>query len=436
MHRPTIGLDLGAAYSKVAFRPPFPPQRVNHYVQRDSDVVTFGGSALLPSVVLKTTRAHDPWICGPEAMRLTPGAGWRTYRNWKSDLFLPSGTPAAELHEVMTAFFRYLNNRLQDADCGPGPTTLTRVSLPAFPDVSPAAAAIRGSLKAAGWEGEVETVEEPRANVIGTFAAGRNFVSAAGEISYGPMFGSQQVIGDAYLPALFRAIREFSFGRRRARHMRVVVVDCGGYTLDIANLVIDLKVIEQTTFPESRPATASAAIGITNQLDGICIDHLLEKHGINVQTLAFRALEVAKRDIYSGKPHQVIHEGRVVEIGGVSEQAFIKDMQGRYCDMVWGEIEKNDTVPEVAVLTGGGVEITRVRKTLERRLKERGVQHVHISHGVWTFDRDDLEVERVKPAVAVEGLGRTATALGASCIALGFIRDKAADKYTPRGVWW
>ncbi|MEM0969848.1 MAG: hypothetical protein AAGJ31_10890, partial [Verrucomicrobiota bacterium] len=82
---PTLAIDLGAAFTKVAFRPqPDAPARLLTHPDLSFDEHRF----CIPTVAATDTRT-ERWVYGADAMDLPHRGAIEVYRDWKSCLFQP-----------------------------------------------------------------------------------------------------------------------------------------------------------------------------------------------------------------------------------------------------------------------------------------------------------------------------------------------------------
>lgn len=422
MYRPTIGLDFGSAYTKLAYRPPFPHQKQGKFASQETDVLSFGQSTCIPTVVIYTGQKRSPWLCGTEAAGVNPGKNWEVFTNWKSDIFSAGfNDNEDELEEIAVVFFTWLLKKTRSPYVNVSPKTRIRISVPSLRNISRQKTFLRNCMRESGWSGSVEFVEEPVANAAGTFSGGKNYITATGSMSYGPMFG-QHLSREINL--IFHQARRYLVEKvRPERYLTLAIVDCGGFTLDVAKLKLDLKVTEYAGLPFQVISSVSKKIGVVRQIDEIALSGLFELHGVEQDSISFEAMELAKYDLYAAKPHNLFVGKHILELGRTTEDTgLIAGAIERYCSKAWEGLSMYDwTDVEYVILTGGGSNINRIRKHFELMLSGEGVATVmHIS--------GDNPVEgnaNKKPGYLSERdyskvFGRVATALGDASIALGY----------------
>jgi hypothetical protein len=167
-----------------------------------------------------------------EAAKLTPSGQMEVFQNWKSDLFQGETEKAfADSTAVAIKFFEWLKVRLEEAGINLRKCE-TRVAMPAFENLGEKAGLIARCMDHAGWDDPslILKVTEPHANTIGLFTRGRNAGGRDpfGEVllNYSKMFGQDhEYIQRARNATLFDS---------QEREVKVMVVDIGGFTTDIA----------------------------------------------------------------------------------------------------------------------------------------------------------------------------------------------------------
>jgi hypothetical protein len=419
MKRMTFGLDLGAAYSKVAFRPAL-LQMPGKYASQETQVLAFKNKVALPSLVLHNG-TRDTWYCANDAEGLNPDPKWEVFENWKSSLFSKDYPKNSEaLDPVMDAYFDWLRIKLKDGGLILSDATNLRIAIPEFDNIEHQKIALIKSAERTGWKCKIKFISEPVANTIGAFTGGRNVITAYGDISYMPTFGMHTSgEGGTNLPFLIEQIREYNVNKRRKNQfLKVAVVDCGAFTLDIAIFDIDLKVTEGSQLPIQNPMSKSWPIGIVNILDGLCINKLLESKGLRRSNLKFDQVELAKRALYANQQYQLFHGGQIYELG-VSDidRRTLADGLAAYSSMVTTHIAKHMGNPEFAILSGGGLNIAKVAESLKSLMSN---VHNLILPGDIVHDAiNDLQLTELAAQETAPYFGRVATAVGAASIVTG-----------------
>lgn len=437
METQTLGIDMGASYTKIACRQPFPARGPGHFVSTENEVVMIEGMVAVPSVVIETRDKKRPWVAGRQAATLKPGTQMRVFENWKSTLYSSSSTEStADTERAASYFFEWLRDGLRRAGISLEDRCRVRISMPALSRVEKRKSRLIRCMRESGWPDDIELVVEPKANLVGVLSGGRNVVSAAGRISYGPTFGNSDKRGEPRLDYVYGEMRRYALGSRRSSKMRLSVVDFGSFTLDLANLTLNLRVTDVEAFPVEEIDAKSWEVGVLEDLDRVCLDELFAWHGIDPRELSFEVKESAKVALYSGERYAIpLSRGRVTLGSSKRDQESVSSALDAYCESAWSKMSGMLEVAEAVILTGGGVCITRVRDFFRKRLAQYDVSNVAVlsaqtAPGASTST--DFALCDWRPTG--EGLGRLGTALGGASIGLGFEPDDARRQYMPRGV--
>lgn len=425
MEKPTISIDLGASYTKVAYRGALERHGRQKFASADAEVAIIEGTATIPSVMIQTGDRRRPWVAGSEAAKITPSQKMKVFANWKSALYSSEfDAKKVELVLVAREFFAWLLEGITKLGVNCHDNCRVRVTIPALRRIEERKEALVQCIRLSGWPDEIEVVVEPRANVIGVLSAGRNVVSATGQISYQPMFG---VLSPLELRYVFDEIKGYALGSRQNRNLQISVVDFGSFTLDVAKQTLDLKVVDHDTFPLQEVSANSWEVGVIEDIDH-CLDELFKAHGIDGQSLSFEAKESAKVALYSGKAYAVPRR-RIVLGESDSDKAIVDSAIEEYCQKAWSYIGVHCKDAEVVVLTGGGTCIPHVRAYFEDELKRAGAASVVVFSTGSTSQLAGQGDGLFDWRSAAEGLGRLATALGGSSIAYGFRPDEECLRY-------
>ena len=112
MERPTVGIDLGASYTKVAYRGPLMRHGKNKFATMTTDVVLIDGTATIPSLMIMTDDHRQPSITGADAAGTRPSENMEVFENWKSALYSSEfDANKVKLVTVAGNFFRWLFER-------------------------------------------------------------------------------------------------------------------------------------------------------------------------------------------------------------------------------------------------------------------------------------------------------------------------------------
>ncbi len=382
--------------------------------------------------MIHTGDRKQPWLAGMEAARTTPSGNMKVYANWKSALYSSSfDARKVELVWAAGSFFKWLLDKLLDAGVTCDGTSRVRVTIPALKQIEEQQDALIQCMRLNGWPKNIEVVIEPIANIIGVLSAGKNVVSGYGEISYQPTFGTSEEGVPPKLHYVFEQIRRYALRTRTQRNMQISVVDFGSFTLDIANLGLDLSVIDHPTFPVNKNDANSWEIGIIKDIDNPCFDALSTYHGVSMDSLSFERKELAKHELYAGKEYALTEYDGHTTVGVSNEdRAMISGTIDAYCEKVWTRMQEHCHGPEVIALTGGGVCIKRIRDFFNNHRLPCVQTVIDFPNNASPELPDGLYAWQE----AGGGLGRLATALGGASIGLGFTLDDFCKRAVPRGI--
>lgn len=428
MYRPTIGIDFGSAYTKVAYRQKFPQQKKGIFVERGSEILSFGPithpTTLIPSIVIDTGSRTKPWLCGTEAAGTNPGKGWKVFSNWKSEIFSSNFRRRKNrIAKVANAFFTWLLREIKSTQpfVEIGPDTRIRFSIPALGNTSEQEDFLRNCMVESGWPGDIEFFHEPVANAFGTFSGGKNYITADGHMSYTSMFGQHPI---SKMNIVIDQIKRYLVKKtRNARYLKVAIIDCGGFTLDVAMLRLDLKVTEHSELQYEVLSSRSNDIGVVEQIDEVALTRLFKNHRVSNKTISFESLELAKIDLYSGKPHNMIVDEHILNLGeSKRDKQIIFGALDNYNKRVWKDLSDLDWKEvEYVILTGGGLNIEHVRKFLESKLNAIGISNViHFPENDELNPASSREESEFSATDYDDPFGRITTALGDTSIAFGF----------------
>jgi hypothetical protein len=193
--------------------------------------------------------------------------------------------------------------------------------------------------------------------------------------------------------------------------LKIMVVDIGAFTTDIASLTFDITencdgvhVVRQTSYP----------LGVINELDKPMFAGIGERHGFLQSQLSFNDSEELKKSLYVGKAYSTaVHFGgrRIqINLGSSEDLQFVNSVAKKFAAAIWEKISAIAATefPEKVFLTGGGSLILPVASELtDLAAKSRmSVQNVQQNNDAPTTD-----VWRPWNETG-ESLQRLATALG------------------------
>lgn len=392
--RPVLSIDLGASYTKLAWRPrwKFNPALVDHESQFVSDSVSveIGGAFYVPSIVLDPGK-DGQWQFGMDAARSTPGAHARVFKNWKSTLFNEYAS-VEDVKMAMLAAQRFLewlkmklrhHYQLDDA--------IIRLCVPEFDnDIHDIGCQrLREAFKAAKWSNLLLPVSEPKANTIGLFSTGKNHVSALGDgclvANMGQIYRHSCLITEA---------RNVGNG---AEMFKLVTIDIGAFTTDLAvcsiNASAEVKIEHQKSFKHGVACLDAE------------LEHLIRSAGIEVAN-SHEEFEEGKKTIYEGKGFTWFSGTQSITLDEGRMMGTITQFANRLLE----HCLPHCIDAKGFILTGGGSQIQSVSNRIRERLKAAGLRSVS---SVTDLDH------------------RTATALGGASVVLDFSDFGAPSERIP-----
>ena len=411
----TVSIDLGASYTKISHREAIVPNQIGTF-PKEAKILMIDGSPLIPSLAIRTRDPQRPWFFGREAALMNPGSEMQVFQNWKADLFRPandkvSGTAIVIAHR----FFVWLKSKLE-AEGINLKKCQTRIAMPAFNTFDERAELIARCMDLSGWDDPalILKVREPRANVIGMFAEGRNVVMNGRQhglnLHYKQMFGSQNVYVQAALNFL---------DGTHGNLVKILVVDIGAFTTDIALLTFDvtdqhegLNIGRQNSWP----------LGVINELDKPMFAQLGERHGFSQTQLSFVDSEELKKAIHNRQTwsRNILVNGNPLQLNLGSNEDFeiAESVSKKFAAEIWGKLSTLAAAerPERIFLTGGGSLIPSVSKEITNLAAQSGL-HVQ-------------SVIQRSEAWGGESLQRLATALGGCNVILQASADTSQQAET------
>jgi len=428
MFKHTIGIDLGASYTKISYRAPLERPGAG-YAAMNTEIVMFEQNVIIPSLVIKTNNRERPWLMGKTAAEITPGDDMKVFENWKSALYSKDFDEGkVELITVAGEFFGWLANNLSRSGIDLNNDYKVRVTIPALEQIEQEREVLKTCMNLHQWPDDIEIVTEPTANLLGILSVGRNVVNAYGKINYQLTFGdrsAEQVmeIRHTELEYVYYQIKALNKKTRENRFMKAVIVDLGSFTLDVAKLDFDLSVLDHETFPNENEKIKEQSweIGIID-LDKRCFKKLFEKYQINKEKLSYIEKEQLKVSLYSGKEY-ALRQNQVV-LGNIDDMTIIKEIINEYCENVWQKIESYCQGSEVVILTGGGCCIPDIHHFLTGKLSNTNVKKIIPNECPTNNVMDTITLENDYGLYSLEdtneGMERLATCLGAASIGFGF----------------
>ena len=428
MFKHTIGIDLGASYTKISYRQPLVRPGAG-YAAMNTDIVIFEQNVIIPSLVIKTNNREHQWLMGKTAAEITPGGDMKVFENWKSALYSNDFDEGkVELITAAGEFFGWLADNLSKCGIDLNNNCRIRVTIPALETIEEQKDVLKTCMILHHWPDDIEIVTEPTANLLGTLSVGRNVVTGHGKINYRLTFGDRSadavmIPQHTELKYVYDQIKAFNDEQRENRFMKAVIVDLGSFTLDIATLDFDLGVLDHDTFPNEseKIEERSWEIGIID-LDNQCFKKLFEKHQINKEKLSYIEKEQLKVSLYSGEEY-ALRQNQAV-LGDPDDMTIVKQIINRYCEDVWQKIESYCQKSEAVILTGGGCCIPGIYHFLTGKLSNTNAKKIIPDECPTNNIMDTITLENDYCICSLEdtneGMERLATCLGASSIGFGF----------------
>ena len=421
MFEPTLSIDLGASYTKVAYRPACLPSTAGT-ATAEAKVLMVDNRPLIPSLAIRTRDPAQPWIFGRPAAAMNPNHEMQVFQNWKANLFRPQNDKDSVTAAIIAhRFFDWLRLKLRQATpVGIDVTQCqTRIAMPAFDTFDENAVLLARCMDLSGWNDPtlILKVREPHANTLGLFAGGRNavcrYADGRCEVSLRGVFEDDVYQNNVY----FRALQQFHVWGVRGNLLTVMVVDIGAFTTDLAKLTFDfnanadgLRAIQQESY----------ALGVINELDKPLIAELEVRHGFSWSDFSFEAQEGYKVLLYQNQPWPL--QARVngvpttIELGVGENHEVVAKATRQFAAAVWEKIAPFTAgeTPSHIYLTGGGSRIKAVAEALRGKIVDAGMHFVTVASGEAPIGTDDQRQWKHTG----ESLQRLATAVGGASVIL------------------
>lgn len=414
MFEATLSIDLGASYTKVAYRKNCVPSKKGSAVE-NARLLLVDGSPLIPSLAIQTRSRSKPWVFGSAAANLKPDATMKVFQNWKAHLFRPQNDRnSAAAVIVAEHFFGWLKAKLEDAHVNLA-RAQTRIAMPAFRSFEEKALVVALCMEMNGWESPlILKATEPHANAVGLFSEGRNVVTRTPYddllLNYGKMFGPEN--------EWVQTARCHTLYGDRSNLVTAMIVDIGAFTTDLAAMTFDIALPgDEIGDGLQRIEQESHALGVINDLDRPLFAALAEAHGIDWSTVSFQEAELIKRSIYNNNNYSLLTKSSgIVEVGQGKDRHIIEHFLGAFIDAVWLKAFQfvQRTNPSIVYFTGGGIMIAPVAKGLERRLRDNRLRLGIVPRGDGSIGAEQWRHWKESG----EGMHRLATALGGASVVL------------------
>ncbi len=404
---PSLCIDLGASFTKIAFRST--PDATSRLLQ-DADLPD-DHHFCIPTVAARNVDTNE-WVFGIEAMDLESGPRVQVYQNWKAQLFDPTrsvafdvlddtdaetrevllaGDPALRALDVCTRFLGWLyGEQIPSMLEGSGISSEisdveSQLCIPDFVVDDSLAMRLENAMQKIGYRSTNRfTLSEPKANLIGVLTEGANALTRTGRPNPAVMFGDTAVLEQLGIPG-----------------QAVLLVDVGAYTTDFA-------LAGFTQDPEAgitQDPSESMPHGI-RKLDDWLLSGAPTVDRERVESSA------AEREHFHATIHGGIAGPRPEEYGltqpvvDETVDRFTRDILDALATFL-GTHEPAGLV--AAVLTGGGANVRGIANRLARALYEREIATLHAPKDT------DAPLDRVMYGLRPE-LVRGASAIGGASI--------------------
>lgn len=359
-----ISIDLGATYTKVAWRKAWTD--LDTIYEESSMPVEVDGAFMIPSLALKVSSGREEnWYFGLEAARMKPGKGSTVHLDWKSKLYHKHLDREVDAPvQVAGRFFQWLHKKLESEGI-PVDRSRVRLSVPAFDEKRMVGVieTLAQCMRENGWRNEdIFKVEEPTGNLLGLATGGHNFTlfgtkSHSFNLNYSEMMPPGSMLIAAARNAALHAMND---------PVGIAILDIGSFTTDVAFLRFHpdspddyVKVIEQT----------SVAKGVLEYLDQPLFKLLSKEESVKFNERTFEEREKIKMSLFSAKPGRYTL-GRAKVLDGNSlkpaTDLMVETFASAIADAVRPVFEKQS--PDRICITGGGRHVRNLRDRLLAKL--------------------------------------------------------------------
>ncbi len=390
---PSICIDFGASFTKIAFReaPDKPSQLLTH------ESLNLDPEHVCIPTVAAWREFDDRWVFGVDAADLKIGDGIRVFSNWKPLLFqsgpehrvveeeeiedetwkrggIDGSEKPHELAQKLTErYLRWLKRDLVPQMLGrnlPEETTC-RVAVPEFAMYTPQSTDLERIVTKAGWFSPgIICISEPVSNLIGSLSQGRNRVVKES--------------GGKLLPAVREMFAESEFLKfiedeldenREGDQHTILVVDVGNYTTDFGLINIDLE--ERGFFPLTETFSMEMGVSKLEQwVRKILPAGTREAYG----ELTMRERELLRTRVFGQAKAWQLPDGTVIgaDEQGVEIQNTIRLIADEIIKGIIEFLKLNGitTVGEV-ILTGGGNNIPALVNRFTELFARIGIPAIH-----------------------------------------------------------
>lgn len=363
MRKPVLSIDLGATYTKVAWRPAWPDGKPAY--EERSKMVMIEGETLTPTLVFDSVRGKSS-LYGSSAAGSKPGPGDVVHHSWKRQLFDPS-YPDTQQNAASVAgrFLGWLRGEIVKAGVPVGQCRV-RLCLPAFEGNSKTIGLLLESMRTNGWGSEeIVWTSEPLANTSGMLTNGRNFLSLT-------THGNHLATNLPEMLGTNSPLIQTNHHHTDRSEFLIAILDVGSYTTDLS--LLPWQTIGGFRFLPDCASQKSFQHGVVEQLDGPVFARIRDLYGVDPVDLTFLRREILKEALYQSRPHRLETSsgGGFVEIGGESDRAAVSSEIQKFVETLWKQFvakEIGQKMPDWFILTGGGVLIQRLNESLKSLLE-------------------------------------------------------------------
>ncbi len=404
-HPPTLSIDFGASYTKVARRGMCVLAHCPDRYDEDAQLLLLEGSALIPTLAIHTGERKRPWIFGADAANLVPDQKMTVHSNWKAGLFNRSNSPGTARSTIIAAeFFRWLREKVEASGMRID-EHVVRIMLPAFRDFEDLAGVARECMKLAGWRPlDLIMATEPHANALGLLTNGRNRYSRGTRyegIDFVEMYGTNN--------PYFQAVRNAALFDHASREFELGIVDIGAFTTDVAVLTFDVSALAEGDGLR-HVRQESFELGTHDHLDAPFWERLGKRYDAQFGSLSFRVAEEVKMALFRGETYALIIGGKRRIIGDEEDQAIVNGVCSDFARAIAKKISADLAHGHGLrlFLSGGGSQV----EPLVQALVDNGLHFTPVQGGqIESLDGEEVPQFRLWRTTGQHPT-RIATALG------------------------
>ncbi len=408
---PTLGIDLGASFTKVSYRPGW---KDGKRYEVPSRLLIIEGSPLIPSLAIFNGKRGN-WMLGKAAAELTPGSDDQVFENWKAAIFSKELNVSVDgALDAAGQFFEWLKSKIEDCDV-PVKECRVNICLPAFEDINVPAEILARRMSRYGWSDVSMTrITEPRANTLGVFGEGRNVLYRRyPHIEPNPIFRDIFSTGGPFFDHLYR---HTMVGGDRL--VSLALVDIGSFTTDISIVAIDAQGDGDCV---NSLLQRSFALGLIKCFEIPMMAELGRRYRFKPSDLSLLDRERIKAALALAGQHSfATFDGTTVTVGQKADHDLAMKLAKDFASDVLKTLlsVKESASIGLALFTGGGMAAKVVRDAINAVLDGSGIRAYPVVGYDSVGDEANFNLRRWPDSG--EPLVRIATALGASGVLLDF----------------